>query len=336
MYIYKQEHNPYLDLYRGLCGYGIAISHYYLFNYDFLISKVFSMLFVEGFFVLSGYVLCNQIKLINYNQRLIKTFLIRRWMRTIPLFLITLIIFSIIFHSNLPDFFKYLFLIQNFKIDFVNQEYFYILWSLSIEEYFYLLFPLVLVLLKDINFTYKVYLFIIIIYFLKFFSTFYHLSFEDLRTLTFLRLDSIAFGVLLHIYKNLLIRKIGLVFIISILSIFFIFAETDFANTSKSMSLIYIFMMQILSMTILIIFEFIHNLKKNINERLMVFFRIIANQTYSIYLFHLIFIYVVQRINFFDPNKISIVIYLILVSFFSFVIYHTFEKNILKHRPSYK
>ena len=336
MYIFKQEHNPYLDLYRGLCGYGIAISHFYLFNYDFLISKVFSMLFVEGFFVLSGYVLCNQIELINYNQNLIKTFLIRRWMRTIPLFLIALIIFSIVFNSESNDFFKYLFLIQDFKINFLNQEYFYILWSLSIEEYFYLLFPLVLYFLKDITFTYKVYLFIILIYFLKFLSTFYQLSFEDLRTLTFLRLDSIAFGVLLHIHKDLLLKKLGLVFITSIFSIFFIFSETDFANTSELRSLTYIFVMQILSMTSLFIFEFIYSLRKNINERLIIFFKIIANQTYSIYLFHLIFIYVVQEMSFLDSNKIGIVFYLILISFFSFVIYHTFEKNILKHRPSYK
>ena len=94
--------------------------------------------------------------------------------------------------------------------------------------------------------------------------------------------------------------------------------------------------MQILSMTSLIIFEFIYSLRKNINKRLIIFFRIIANQTYSIYLFHLIFIYVVQGMNLLNQNKIGIVFYLILISFFSFVIYHTFEKNILKHRPSYK
>ena len=50
-----------LDFFRGFCGYGVAISHLYAFVFKNLYSEYISYVFVEFFFVLSGFVLYPQL-----------------------------------------------------------------------------------------------------------------------------------------------------------------------------------------------------------------------------------------------------------------------------------
>ena len=127
-----------LDYFRGFAGYGVAICHYYYYIYNLKHFEYLSFFFVEFFFILSGYVLTPQIiKVYNQNKNL-KIFFLRRWMRTIPLFILAVILYSILFKRFDLDTLKYFFLIQNFFPNFLEKEYISILWSLSIEEYFYL------------------------------------------------------------------------------------------------------------------------------------------------------------------------------------------------------
>ena len=117
---------------------------FYIFKSIYGIS--YRLIFVEFFFVLSGFVLYpeNLFKVINKKNNLL-IFYKRRWMRTLPLY------FLILRQSNLRplcidiDFFKYFFLIQKSIPNFIENDYYPVAWSLSIEELFYLLFPLVLV-----------------------------------------------------------------------------------------------------------------------------------------------------------------------------------------------
>ena len=50
-----------LDLLRGIAGYGVAITHYLYFVQKSINFEYYSFLFVEIFFVLSGFVLSNQL-----------------------------------------------------------------------------------------------------------------------------------------------------------------------------------------------------------------------------------------------------------------------------------
>ena len=50
-----------LDLLRGIAGYGVAITHYFYFVKKSVNFEYYSFLFVEIFFVLSGFVLSNQL-----------------------------------------------------------------------------------------------------------------------------------------------------------------------------------------------------------------------------------------------------------------------------------
>ncbi len=50
-----------LDLFRGFCGYGVAITHFFAFTYDNTYMEYLSLVFPEFFFVLSGFVLYPQL-----------------------------------------------------------------------------------------------------------------------------------------------------------------------------------------------------------------------------------------------------------------------------------
>ncbi len=102
-----------LDLFRGFCGYGVAISHLYAFAYENIYMEYMSLIFAEFFFLLSGFVLYPQlIKVINNKKNLV-IFYKRRWMRTLPLFFIVLLLISALTGQLFSlDFFKYFFLIQ--------------------------------------------------------------------------------------------------------------------------------------------------------------------------------------------------------------------------------
>ena len=88
-----------LDLFRGFCGYGVAVCHFYAFLFKSATHEYISFLFVDMFFVLSGFVLYPQLIKIYNNKKNLKIFYMRRWLRTLPIFFIALITFSIVFQN---------------------------------------------------------------------------------------------------------------------------------------------------------------------------------------------------------------------------------------------
>lgn len=108
-----------------------------------------AVLAVEVFFVLSGYVLAPQILfcLNAARPRYLGTFVVRRWMRTIPPYLVALLLISLVTGQfGTWDFTRYLFYVQNFVRQSNANDYFAIAWSLSVEEWFYVTFPALLML----------------------------------------------------------------------------------------------------------------------------------------------------------------------------------------------
>ena len=58
-----------LDLFRGFCGYGVAITHFNAFAFKNVYMEYMSLLFAEFFFVLSGFVLFPQLKKVYDNSK---------------------------------------------------------------------------------------------------------------------------------------------------------------------------------------------------------------------------------------------------------------------------
>ena len=225
-----------LDLFRGIAGYGVAISHFYYYFFDLNFFQFASIFFVEFFFVLSGFVLYPQLLKVYSNKKNLKIFYVRRWMRTIPPYLLALLTYSIFFLKFDLDTIKYLFFSQNLIENFFEFDYFTIAWSLSVEEFFYLLFPLFLIFYHKMRFVKILIVFISCIYFLKFIKLFFIGSSEEFyRIGTFLRLDAIAFGVMARIFlEKILSLQINIFFFIflSLLMCFFYYVFPKFRNVN--------------------------------------------------------------------------------------------------------
>mgnify|MGYP000929566394 FL=1 len=328
----KKNYYYSLDLFRGFCGYGVAICHLNAFIFLNQFMEYLSLIFVEFFFVLSGFVLYPQLlKVINKKNNLL-IFYKRRWMRTLPLYFLILILVSIL-TNHLFDisFFKYFFLIQKLIPSFIENDYYPVAWSLSIEELFYLLFPLILIFLNNKNFLkISISIFILIILIKYFFIGNFDANFY--RTGTLLRFDAILFGFIISHFKfNILKYKktiilFTFIFIISFLLSFDYFVLNKINPNNRFLFIIF---MQITSGLTLLSFIFLEPFLKN--NYLKKFSLLISQQTYSIYLFHIIIIYSFSKSNLSNFTITSI--YILLLFLISTLVYNFFEKPLLKLRP---
>ena len=109
---YAPERIESLDLLRGMAAFAVMIPHFFMYYVKdaSTVAEIISVTAVEVFFVLSGFVLGPQIALCaqRRNWLTLRTFLVRRWMRTIPSYLVALLAISMIVREiGSADFFRY-------------------------------------------------------------------------------------------------------------------------------------------------------------------------------------------------------------------------------------
>lgn len=330
---YNHNNISSLDLFRGISGYGVAICHFYYYLYNLNNFQFYSIFFVEFFFVLSGFVLYPQLKKIKENTDNTKIFYLRRWYRTIPPYLIALIVYSILFSKFDLDTIKYLFFIQNISDSFVQNEYFYVAWSLAIEEFFYLIFPIFLIFFNKNKFINIILFFLSIIYLVKIIYLVLGVNEEFYRIGTFLRLDSIAFGVLVRIFFNQIKSNILNITCIIITCFSMIYFKENLINLKNFELFLFVLLIQIISINMIIIFI---NLNKFItNDFMKKIFSLLSKQTYSIYLLHFAVIYLIEINNFLLNTHWLIIFYLTFLFLFSTLFYYLLEKIIIENRPNY-
>ncbi len=324
-----------LDLYRGICGYGVAITHFYAFLYEDVFFEYFSLLFVEWFFVLSGFVLYPQlVKVLNDNRHL-KTFYVRRWVRTLPLYALALLCAAMVTQNLLnADFFKFLVFAQKLLPEFVSDDFYPVAWSLSVEEYFYLVFPLFLLLLSKQDFIKKVMLLFVGMTAAKIaLSGSVDLGFY--RTGTLFRVDAILLGFIGAHYKDQIVQhgKLVITAVVLLLCVFLYVQDTVFLGQMGSVgNVLFVALLQLISFFLLFGFILAEGaIRHDFIKKACALF---ANQTYSIYLFHLIFLYIIKA-KFIAIEGIF-VYYLAALFIVSFVIFEFFEKPLLRTRPRYK
>ena len=319
-----------LDLLRGLSCYSIVVCHYFAFTYDHIFSEYLSLIFVEFFFVLSGFVLYPQLIRIFENKKNLGIFYVRRFLRTLPLYFVCLIAISLMFDKFLTlDFFKYFFFIQDLTPNFLSSNYYTIVWSLSIEEFFYLLFPIFLVCARKENYLrYSIYLFVFLLIIKFFFIDSFDTKF--IRTGTLFRLDAILLGFLLrHVYTRINLYYSGLISLFFLIIYFQLQDYFIYNNELLFAKYGFVLLLQLISGSVLLFFcniEFF--MKSNLIRKFAI---LSANQAYSLYLIHLLFIYILKDVDMEKIIKFPIYIALIFVT--SIVIFYFFEKPILKKRP---
>ncbi len=336
-----------IDQLRFIAAITVALSHLFISNIgSSLRLEIISSVAVEVFFIISGFVLAPQILRIAQNSKLsdYKIFLIRRWYRTIPLYLLSLLLTSIILNKIFTfDFIKYMFFIQNILEISVNVDYFSISWSLSVEEWFYVVFPLFLILTlmiqknpKKNQIIFSTIIFILLIFFFRIFFLDDENWGSSIRRVVLFRLDSIAFGFLLYFLKDKikpLISNQLYLFVAFIFFSIFIFKIMEI-NSSQNISffkIIFHFAVAIWGSSVVLIFYLLDKKLKNAFYIKLNLF--LGRISYSTYLFHLVIIYLITPLNF--SIGLSVSIFILLQLTISWTLYYFFEEPILKLRPNY-
>lgn len=150
-----------LDLMRALAMVSVILAHS---GFDRLFGVRHGIIAVESFFVMSGFLIGEM--LIRdfrdgFNFGDLKTFWVKRWFRTLPLYYCVLLLkFIFIDHSISWNIGYYFLFLQNniYGINFLPVS-----WTLVLEEWFYLLMPVLIFILfrKGIN-PGRFYLFVIL------------------------------------------------------------------------------------------------------------------------------------------------------------------------------
>ena len=285
-----------LDGFRGLCALLVVVYHIHVLNsfakHDFFRN---SYLFVEFFFVLSGFVLYHTYGQGGFEFKRFKRFFISRTFRLFPLHLVMLLFFilleivkwfaekkGIMFNNSaftgayapseiLPN----LFLLQSWLPGADSLSYNSVSWSISVEYYMYLIFDFIMLLLPGM----KKYLFGTISI-LAFVSLFFHsdlLKLEPLRGLSCFFAGCLCYLVYSKVSK-LVIPKIvfDVLELISVAAIIIVML-TNFENKGICISLLFCFTV--------IIFAFDNGIVSRLLKSNPVSF--LGKLSYSIYIIHL-------------------------------------------------
>lgn len=349
-----------LDLLRGAAAFSVAIPHFLLMGRADPRLENVSVLAVEIFFVLSGFVLAPQILSVlrSGSGMALWIFLVRRWMRTVPPYLAALVtVTALVGGAAVLDVARYAVYAQNLWDQHNVSDYFPVAWSLSVEEWFYLTFPGVMMLVA-LSFPRKARSAAVfaLLYAVGFIATVtaartllgdYDDWGADVRRVVLFRVDSIAYGFLAYLVLHRLskvragagLRILALLVSLALVAVTAAGAyaiTAGIAETGESpLEHLFPFAAAAFGISAIALFRSVEPVFKAIPplSRLAIF---LGQISYSIYLFHLVFATLI-RTNLPDPDPIAQLGLFLAVSVgFSAVFYRYFEAPILAARPVYR
>ena len=313
---------------------------------------------VDIFFVLSGF-LIGGILIRNVNNDLfdLKHFLFRRWYRTIPNFVIALLV-SVLFYYILNGnhlingklILQTSFFVQNFLPPFTNFTFFSEAWSLAVEEHFYLIFALALFIISKYYKENRILLSILALFCISLLSRIiiynsFKISDYDtynscIRTITPCRFDSLAVGVFIAYYKDKFPtiyneRKLKVALFLFGIALCVCFDRTHLIYETHYTPMVIIFFSLLFSIGVGFTFPLI----ESIEVKFLIFnygIKFISKISYSMYLFHnFIFAQPISQFVYGLDSKTKIYFYLIYWLFIvsiSYLTYSFVEKPFLRMR----
>lgn len=312
---------------------------------------------VDLFFVLSGFLIggifIQTIERNDFGNSMFLEFWKKRWFRTLPNFyfmlLVTLIVTYFVYHNVWDYNTKYLLFSQ--ALIGKHPDFMPVVWSLAVEEWFYLLLPIIYMIIKKYipRITPQNVMLILIItialvcLFMRMFR-FYKLSIAQtndsvlmdsfFRKSTFMRLDSIIYGVLgayiKYYYFGYWKKNIWIFFTIGIIGILvYLYLRSQYSVFN------FVYGYSILGISVISIFPAIDRIKKS-PFKIGYFFTFISLISYSLYLIHFSIILVPLE-KYFKNSSESIVLgiyffYLLFSILLSTISYLYIEKPMLKLR----
>lgn len=318
---------------------------------------------VSIFFVLSGFliggILIKQLEKEKPTFKGLLNFWSRRWLRTLPMYVIVLtflVIYTFVLKpERLPaDWFRYYFFIQNFETP--QPPFFSEAWSLSIEEWFYLLTPVVLFGgLRLFRIKVRTMLLItaiagvcaVVLYRFYLYHTFHYVTAKEVdlnvmrQVLT--RLDAIMFGVIgavISYYFPQIWRKGNILLVVLGFYLLYYFKFHTYSKTSLN----YIVWMPALkSLCVLIMLPYLSRLQRGLGK-LTSWITTISLISYSMYLINrtVVIDFCIKYMlhgNLRDKHKIDpdfwvweYVLFWVLSIAMSFVLYKTIEIPFMRLR----
>ena len=159
---------------------------------------------------------------------------------------------------------------------------------------------------------------------------------SNIRRTVLYRLDSIVFGFILFFYKDKIIDKFmnKVWLFVSIIFISIIIYNILIINSSQNLILFKIIFHYLIGLWGSLVVLFFYITDKKIKKRPLIQINLFLGRiSYSIYLFHLMIIYIIS--SFSVSIILTIVLFLLIQISISSLLYYYFEKPILKLRPSY-
>jgi peptidoglycan/LPS O-acetylase OafA/YrhL len=343
-----------LDLLRGVAAFAVMVPHYFMYYVGEAASlaEVLSVTAVEVFFVLSGFVLGPQIMLCaaRADWPTLRTFLVRRWMRTIPSYLVALLAISVLVRElGSADFCRYASYLQNLVTQHNTNDYYPVAWSLSVEEWYYVAFPPFLLLYGRLtrgsgdwrSCLGAALLFIAGI-------TFIRLVVGDtadwgahVRRVVVFRIDSIAYGFLLYLVLQRLeiewtaLRRFLAFLLLAAATALLLYVNLRMLDSPAAwLRHVNPFVSAAFGMSTLL---FCLSLDPLFRARWMgALFGWLGHISYPTYLFHLVILYGLTRVFTQHGGVWQFLLYVAAVVAFATVFYQGFEKPILASRPRYR
>lgn len=327
------------DMLRGLAALSVAFPHMLLLHYNSHAWETVSIVAVEIFFALSGFVLAPQIMILhknasNYN---LWAFFLRRWIRTIAPYLIALFLIAVLtgnFFSILTV--KKMFFIDSF-FSVPSEDYFAISWSLAVEEWYYVVAALAVFIFRNTRLL-SIFLTLAFVFFIiKITGMFLDSDWTtSVRRATIYRLDAISFGFILYLAKDKLPISLLTVLISTVFSLFFVlFLLDSHASTlftfERFWMLAAVYSLSIFSLCVVHSF----NLLSPIIDRLKLngFSTFLGNISYPVYLFHLPFGYAITSMEM--PVWTTVAVSMTVVVIFSWLFNQLIEQPLIVSRPEY-
>jgi len=341
---------PGLDLLRGLAALAVMLSHFTMYSNNVMSpsAEIVVSAAVEVFFVLSGFVLGPQIMLCarNADWTTLRTFLVRRWMRTIPSYLAALLAISVFFGSiKTMDFLRYTLYMQNLFSQHNANDYYPVAWSLSVEEWYYVSFPIFLLLVGKFVKREDVWhrcliaalLFVVAIGFGR-------LCFGDtqdwgasVRRVVVFRIDSIGYGFLLFLFLQRtkiawdnLRRSLSLLLLVATTATIVVVNMMIFSGAQWPRTF-YPYGSALFGMASVLFFLSVNSFLQSIS----VVCEFLGRISYPMYLFHLVILYLLARVGI-AAGLTGLLLYSLTVICCAALFNYGFEQPILANRPRYK
>jgi peptidoglycan/LPS O-acetylase OafA/YrhL len=332
-----QKHIYNFDLLRGAAALGVAIPHFFLAKEANAVLEGISVIAVELFFVLSGFVLAPQLIKIHEQPTLdnIRVFYLRRWLRTVvPYFLaLSLMAVPIATFGSL-DFLRKLFFLDTL-LGPHDPDFYPISWSLAVEEWYYLLAAMCVFLFHKIALTRIILTFIAVFALIKVAAVAAGPEWvENIRRGAIFRLDAIAFGFLLFQLRNTALTTINVALLTmggGLMTIVLTMLGMQLFSNLAVLEIVLVYGFSAFSLGVV---SLAYSTEPTVRSRSLVAAATFAGAiSYPVYLFHLHIAYALQLI----PMALwaAFAIFLAAVVGFAWLFHNEVERVVMLRRPKY-